>query len=176
MATIKVYLSARISRDAHLWNDTVCKHLKRPFEVFIPQIHNPWNISHEKFPKAVFEMDLNAMESSHIGLLLPEYGRDCAWEAGWYAKSDKPLVVFTSDQTRWLRDWMVKGGVDFVVTDNLNTLDILKQDPILDRRKVSYIRRIEDIHEEMLKIYEIHKGNHLGIARLEKVVKRGFAD
>jgi len=150
---INVYLSARISQDAHSWNTEVCSHLTAPFNVFLPHMHNPWNMKHEDLPREVYAMDLQAMKSSHMALLLPAYGRDCAWEAGWYANSNKPLVVFLDTQTEWLRDWMVKGGVDYVLTNNPITFRLLQEDPIVSNCS-KLINDISCIHQEMLEIYE----------------------
>lgn len=144
---IKIYLIARISKDAHRWNNWVCKHLTSSvFEVFKPQEHNPWNKHRQSFSKRVFEVDLQAIKRSHMGLLLPEFGKDCAWECGWYGNSKKPLVVFVDAQTAWLRDWMIKGGVDCVVTNNVSTHKFLKKDPILKHKKLILIENIRGLN------------------------------
>lgn len=129
----KVYIIARISEDAHAWTDAVCVPLETyGFDVFKPKDHNPWNEKrHKKYSREVFETDLEAMKRSDVGLLLPEYGRDCASEAGWYGGSEKPLVVFVDSQTAWLRDWMVKGWVSAVISTNPATMEVLQNDPIL---------------------------------------------
>lgn len=129
---LKVYLSARISEDAHSWNNTVCDSLDDRFEVFKPQDHNPYNMDHRQFPKSVYEIDLKAMQESDIGLLLSPYGRDCAWEVGWYARSDKPLVLYVEDDTSWDRDWMIKGGIDMVAICSPDLYDQFKDDAILE--------------------------------------------
>jgi len=156
---IKIYIIARISKDAHSWTDAVCNQLDDSFEIFKPKDHNPWNKRHEKFGKNVFDVDLKAMKGSHIGLMLPEYGKDCAWEAGWYANSKKPVVVFSDTQTKWLRDWMVKGGVQYAVTDDSNTYKIFKKDPILKHTKVIFIKEIQELGKTLKKIYKSHYGN-----------------
>lgn len=160
MDKIKVYLIARISEDAHFWSDKICDSLNSDsFSVFKPKDHNPWNKRHEKFGKEVFDTDLNAMKKSHIGLILPEYGRDCAMESGWYANSEKPIVVFTDSQMEWLRDWMVKGGVDYVITNNPSTFRILKKDPILKYKKLILIKQIRGLNGALQKIYQKHYKN-----------------
>ena len=88
--------------------------------------------------------------------MLPEYGRDCAWEAGFYANSNKPLVVFVDDQLEWLRDWMVKGGIDYVITNNPVTEGILKKDPILKYKEIELIERIEYIGSRLKDIFTKH--------------------
>lgn len=153
-SSIKVYLISRISKDAHDWNELVCSHLKSPFEVFIPHQHNPWNIQHTKIQHHVYNTDLQAMKESHIGLALPEFGSDCSYEVGWYSNSHRPVVVFVDDQTDWLRNWMVKGGVDYVVTTNLATYDLLNADPILQWKEVILIETMHELGGVLREINE----------------------
>jgi len=81
---IGIYLIARLSEDAHLRNKKICSYLKHPIEVFMPQQHNPWNKRHELFSKHSYDVDIEAIKNSHLGLLLPEFGKDCSFEVGWY--------------------------------------------------------------------------------------------
>jgi len=154
---IKIYLSARISKDAQTYNKKVCSQLESPIEVFLPQEHNPWNINHKKMPKKIVDMDIQAMKESDMCLLLPDYGRDCAYEIGWYSNSQKPIVVFIEAQTEWLRDWMVKGGVNYIITNNKETYWILKEDPILSHKKILHIQNIQDLNTIIKKIYVQNK-------------------
>lgn len=156
---IKVYLSARIAKDAHAWNDLICNSLKAPISVFMPQNNNPWNMPHKKLPKWVYEMDLGAMKESHLCLLLPPYGRDCAWEVGWCSGSGKPIIAFLENQIEWLRDWMVKGGIGYVITNHKKTFQILTQDPILKFKKIILINEISELNQEIMKIYNKHYKN-----------------
>lgn len=151
---IKIYVIARISEDVHLWTDKVCSQLDDTFEIFKPKDHNPWNKRHETFAKSVFDVDLEAIKNSHIGLMIPEYGKDCAWECGWYANSKKPVVIFVDTQMEWLRDWMVKGGLNFVITNNSSTFKILKTDPILKHQKVIFIKTIKGLNKTLKDIYQ----------------------
>jgi nucleoside 2-deoxyribosyltransferase len=153
MEKIKIYLCARISKDAHKWNEKVCGSLKSPISVFMPQKHNPWNIKHEEFPKEIYDMDLAAMKESDICLLLVPYGKDCAWEIGWYTNSNKPVIAFINSELEWLRDWMVKGGIDYIVTTNSKTWKKLILDPILKYKKIIFIEKIEQLNELITKIY-----------------------
>jgi hypothetical protein len=151
---IKIYVIARISEDAHLWTNKICGQLDDSFEIFKPKDHNPWNKRHETFAKSVFDVDLIAIKNSHIGLMLPEYGKDCSWEAGWYANSKKPVVVFVDAQMEWLRDWMVKGGLNYVITNNSSTYRILKKDPILKHKKVIFIKAVKGLNKVLKEIYQ----------------------
>ncbi len=126
-----MYLSARISSDAHDWNNEICDYLSEHFDVFKPQDHNPYNLDHRRFEQQVYQTDLDAMIASEIGILLTPYGRDCAWEVGWYSRSKKPIVLFAEDDTSWTRDWMIKGGIDVVFVSEPSMYELLKKDKIV---------------------------------------------
>ena len=149
---IKVYVIARISKDFHLWTDKVCDHIEKEFKIFKPKDHNPFSKSHKYFSKKVYDLDLKFIRSSNIGLILPEYGRDCAWEAGWYSCSGKPTIIFVDKQTKWLRDWMVKGGLQYIATINPKTYKILRNDPILKHKRIILLSKISDLNGLIKKI------------------------
>ncbi|EKE20276.1 MAG: hypothetical protein ACD_8C00028G0001 [uncultured bacterium] len=155
MKKIRIYLIARISKDAHDWNNKITYFFdQEKIEVFKPHEHNPWNDRHETFAKKVFDTDLDAIKKSHIGLCLPEFGNDCSWECGWYSNSRKPLVAFVDNQTAWLRDWMVKGGINFVVTNNRDTFEKLKNDPILKYKTIVLINNMQELTATLEKIHK----------------------
>ncbi|MFA5021615.1 MAG: hypothetical protein WC508_00845 [Patescibacteria group bacterium] len=151
---IKIYLISRISSDAHKWNEKVCKNLvNENIDVFIPHLHNEWNIAHEKISYAIVRTDVDQMKNAHFGLLLVPYGRDCAWEAGWFSHSNKILISFVHKNVSWLRDWMLKGGLDYIITDSKKTYRILQQDPVLNIRSIILLKSINNLHEVIEKIY-----------------------
>ncbi len=143
MNKTKMYLSARISRDAHAWNNKICDLLSEHFDVFKPQDHNPYELDHRSFQKEVYQLDLNAMIASEIGILLTPYGRDCAWEVGWYARSEKPIVLYAENDVSWTRDWMIKGGVDAVIVSEDSMFDLLKNDGIVGDKVIKIDSRAE---------------------------------
>ena len=155
MKKIKIYLIARISPEAHNWNNKVADSLdSNTIEIFKPHDHNPWDTRHEKLEKAVFEVDLKETKESDIGLCLPEFGNDCSWECGWFSNSNKPLVAFVGAQTGWLRDWMIKGGLGYVITDNQNTFQQITNDPILKDKKIFLVTDNLALSDILLKIYK----------------------
>lgn len=105
------------------------------------------------FPVDVYNQCLSMMESSHIGLLLLDsYGRDCAWEAGWYtANKTKKLITFVESSSHFMRDWMIKGGIDIFITTNSRIYDYAKQDPILKHKRVILIKSVDELGEIVLK-------------------------
>ena len=150
---LKVYLISRISEDAHHHNEKVAKALKPELEVFVPHLHNPCHENHHHFSLKTASVNLRAMEKSDIGLLLLPYGRDCAWEAGWFAgQKNKKQIIFVHDETAWLRDWMLKSGTDAVITDNKKLFAKLKKDPVLESKKVLFVETLEELKKVLMKI------------------------
>ncbi len=156
MNKVKMYLSARISEDAHAWNNEICDLLAPHFDVFKPQDHNPYNLDHRQFEREVYQLDLDAMIASEIGILLTPYGRDCAWEVGWYSRSDKPIVLYVEDDLSWTRDWMIKGGVDAVFVSQDAIYEHLLHDGIV-YDKVFKISSRQDLAGTILAFLEKQK-------------------
>ena len=152
----KMYLSARISEDAHAWNNEICDAISDRFNVFKPQDYNPYQLDHRKFQEDVYQVDLNAMIESEIGLLLTPYGRDCAWEVGWYSSSSKPLVMYAEKDVSWTRDWMIKGGIDHVFVTESDLYDLLNNDGIVSQKvtKIDSKADLSDAIDYFLKSYQ----------------------
>lgn len=148
---IKVYLSARISKDAHEWNNTVASALDDRFIVFKPHEVDIKNVSKDELDKCIYLTDLKAIIDSDIGLLLPPYGRDCAWETGCYRGFNKPIFVYIENETNWLNDWMVKGGISAIITSNSHTYEILMNDPIAKDKSI-YIPSINDLSSAIINL------------------------
>jgi nucleoside 2-deoxyribosyltransferase len=153
---INIYLSARVSKDAHDWNNKVAAVLKAPIQVSKPHEYTPVDLEHKDFPRKIFKTCVREMQRSHFALLLPPYGRDCAWEIGWYYNSPKPVILFADEQTEWLRDWMVKGGIDYIVTNNKKTYGLLCKDPILRKNNIFLIKEISEMNSVIIKLFDKH--------------------
>jgi nucleoside 2-deoxyribosyltransferase len=149
---IKVYLSASINNALN--NEFICSHLNsNDFEVYLPQTITPNQLNHENFPLDAYQGCLDMMNKSDIGLLLLDsYGRDCAWEAGWYTSNDnKKLVAFVESSSHFMRDWMIKGGIDIFITTNPRIYSYALNDPILKNKKIICINNVEDLGIEIKK-------------------------
>lgn len=99
-------------------SEAVAHALERPgHEVLLPQRFCPADSPHETYPQRVRECCLEAMHESDIGLFMLDcYGRDSAWEAGWFSNAGRPMVGLAMASSRILQDWMVKGGLASVAT------------------------------------------------------------
>jgi len=150
MPKIPVYLISRISPFAQPYNNEVANAAGDRFSVFVPHKDNPFNIPHDQIQERVFRTDLEAMLKASLALAAAPFGVDCASEAGWFNGEGKPVVVFVRNLEDWLRNWMVKGFVDVVVTDNRDTYEKLANDPILSKREVHYIDSIDNLNELLL--------------------------
>lgn len=69
------------------------------------------------------------MNQSDILLVLLPYGRDCAWEIGWFCGREKLSIAYVEAEGDWLHDAMVKGGLTAIVTSDPMLYNILMSDP-----------------------------------------------
>jgi nucleoside 2-deoxyribosyltransferase len=155
---IKIYISSPVSDYQKFWNLTITRLLRNDGDiVFLPQEITPENQNHEQFEIYVFNKCIEWIEKSNVGLLLLPYGRDCAWEVGYYAGTNKPLFVFISEmndeQESRLRDWMVKGSINEIITNNENSYLKLKSDYILKDKPIHKINSLDNLPDKISKIY-----------------------
>lgn len=143
---LKVYLSASISNAANNQH-LAAQFPANDFLIYLPQTIVPGTLEHRFFPQQVYQQCIDMMTASDMGLvLLDAFGRDCAWECGWYAaRTDKALVGFVESSSLFLRDWMVKGGVDALVTTNPRLYEVASQDPILGLKAIHLIPHLVDL-------------------------------
>ena len=142
-----IYLISKIKKTVHLHNEKIAEYASNLYNqnVFIPHKHNPFDIPHKEMQLEVFNEDLNAMQQSTMGIVSLPIGKDCSSELGWYAGNSKyvsALIIsdewFTSmEQFKSLEsDWMLKGFLSDVSTDDLDVFNLLKKDPILQYKAV----------------------------------------
>lgn len=151
----KLYLSARVSPDAHSWNNEVTELIQKQFDIFRPHEHQVCTGPHEDIGPEVYRLDITAMENCELALLLPPYGRDCAFELGWLVGQNKPVYAYVTHQIEWLRDAMVKGGLTAVFTSETGTYQHLKRDPIL--RYKTYFAHKNELGQAILKDFDLTK-------------------
>lgn len=125
---INVYLCARLSPAAREWNALVADHLGNRFNVFLPQDIDLSQATDVEFDKQAYDGCLVGMVESDILLVLPAYGRDCAWEIGWFCGQGKPAFAYVEQAGDWMRDAMVKGGLTAIFTNNEELYHQLQND------------------------------------------------
>lgn len=156
---LKMYLIAKIWEAHQPWNEEICSFLHPSIDIFMPHRYNPFDIQPQEIPSAVYQRDLQEIMASDFGLILPPYGSDCAYEVGVYTGMGKPVIAFTRTDVEWLKDWMVKGGISCVVTDDERTHGILKTDPILRKVRVELISTLNDLPHVISDTVSRHKPN-----------------
>jgi len=158
MSKLKIYLSASIS---HALSNQYIADLfpKDQYHVYLPQNIVPDELNHTQFPLHVYQQCIDMMESSDIGLvLLDAFGRDCAWECGWYsARQDKCLIAFVQSSSLFLRDWMVKGGLDAWVTTNERLHQAAQANPLLSQKSIALIDNDHALPEAITAGYQTFK-------------------
>lgn len=154
---IRVYLCSRLTEAAKQWNLEISKELEG-FEIFFPQKIDLRNATADNLDKAIFQADFEGMQNSDILLVLPPYGRDCAWEMGWFCGQKKPAIAYVETEGDWLRDAMVKGGLAAIITNNAILYQTLLKDAATVR-KTHFVSSKRDLGNAIKEIFfrEYHK-------------------
>ncbi len=132
--TLRIYLCSRLTEVAKLWNNEVSKELDVEFRIFRPQDINLDGIQASDIDWFAYQADLEGMNQSDILLVLPPYGRDCAWEIGWFCGKERPAIAYIENEDEWLRDAMVKGGLKAIITNNATLYELLLKDPATTKK------------------------------------------
>jgi nucleoside 2-deoxyribosyltransferase len=148
-----IYLSSRLTEAAKLWNNEVSKELDAEFHIFRPQ-----DVSLEDIPVSdidwfAYQADLEGMKQSDLLLVLPPYGRDCAWEIGWFCGKGIPAIAYTEEEGDWLHDAMIKGGLKAIITNNIRLYDLLLKDPATTKKSYLICSK-RDLGKVIKQIYE----------------------
>ncbi|MGV3523143.1 MAG: hypothetical protein ACO1RX_02905 [Candidatus Sericytochromatia bacterium] len=152
---LRIYFSASIS-NAH--NNAWLAELfpTDAFEIYLPQLIVPDELNHAQFPVHVYQQCVDMMQASDLGLVLFDaFGRDCAWECGWYAaKPDKLLIGYAEIGSLFMRDWMVKGGLDALITPNPRLYEVARTNPILQHKPLVLLERPEELPEAIASLHQ----------------------
>ncbi len=120
---LKVYLCARVSKDAHEINNRVSELLSPHFDVFVPH-QKEAELKHPKVPMEIYQLDVDAMLAAAICVTIAPYGKDCSWEMGHFAGQGKPIFMYVPNlESVPTAEWMISGGTSVIVTDNLDVFE-----------------------------------------------------
>ena len=154
---IRLYLMAEMTRETQDWGDYVCGAFdSNRFDIFKPWEFIPSDEpNYENFSRAVFETEEEAIIGADAGLLLAPFDHNAAWACGWFRASGKPVIAFVQKRMEWLSDWLVKGGLNVVVTDNKDTCLDLMEDPVLHHESteimlVTSVKELPEIVEAVI--------------------------
>lgn len=126
---LRIYLCSRLTEEAKQWNDKISAELNEEFSLFRPQDIDLDNVFANDKDSIAYQEDFKGMSQSDVLLVLPQYGRDCAWEIGWFCGREKPTIAYAEAEGDWLRDAMVKGGLTAIVTNDPKLYNHLLKDP-----------------------------------------------
>lgn len=125
---LHIYLCSRLTEAAKQWNDIISEELDPEFTLFRPQDIDLNGVSVGEMDDAIYRADFEGMNQSDVLLVLPPYGRDCAWEIGWFCGKEKPSIAYVETEGDWLRDAMVKGGLTAIITNDSTLHNVLLND------------------------------------------------
>lgn len=149
---ISVYLCSRLTEEALQWNQVICEELDERFRLFRPQDLDLSAATETTFDQMVYLGDMAGMETSDILLVLPPYGRDCAWEIGWFCGQQRPAIAYIEKEGDFLRDAMVKGGLTAIITSDPVLYEHLMQDASTSKKSylISSRKELGDCIKEYL--------------------------
>ena len=150
--SIHIYLCSRLTEAAKKWNNEICQELNSEFCIFRPQDVDVSDFTPIELDWAAYSLDLEGMKDADLLLVLPPYGRDCAWEIGWFCGKQKPAIAYAEIEGDWLLDAMVKGGLTAIITDNALLYKTLLENPST-REKSHLIVSRKNLAEMIKKIY-----------------------
>lgn len=143
---IRIYVISNIHPSRHPYIDSVCSRFDSRFLIFKPHLDNEYNKDNAKIEFCVFQRDKEELDKSDISLvLMPLYGRDCASEIGYSQAMGKAVISYvqkmgTRQERDWLNDWMVKGFLDYIITSDYFTYQLLSSNPLI-KQKTAYESR-----------------------------------
>jgi nucleoside 2-deoxyribosyltransferase len=164
---MKVYISSPVSYYQKDWNQNVTNILRNSgITVHLPQEITVVGQKHKNFEKHVYDKCIEWMDDSDLGILLLPYGRDCAYEIGYYRGLNKPTVMFVEKLNKVnlerLRDWMIKGSIDYIICISHKQKSILQNDPIISSKPIYQIDSFDEFPETIKSIisYSKNKDTH----------------
>ena len=119
----KVYLCARVSKDAHEMNEKIMDSLSPYFDVFAPHKKEA-ELEQPKDPVKIYNLDLDGMDNAEICMTIAPYGKDCSWEMGYFVGQRKSVFMYVPDiESIPTKEWMISGGVSVIITHNKSVYD-----------------------------------------------------
>jgi len=143
---IGVYVISNIHPNRHNHLDAICSKLNSRYLVFRPHKDNQYNLDNSKIEFGTFYIDQQEMDKADVSLvLMPLFGRDCAAEIGYSQGIGNVVIAYvesmaTEQERDWLNDWMVKGFLDYVITPEEETYQLLSSNPLI-AQKTAYQRK-----------------------------------
>lgn len=119
----KVYLCARVSKDAHEMNNRICELLSPHFDVFAPH-QKEAELKEPKVPMEIYQLDIDAMKAADLCVTIAPYGKDCSWEMGHFTGEQKPVFMYVPNMKSVpTSEWMISGSLSVIITDDLTVFE-----------------------------------------------------
>lgn len=138
----KIYIISNIHPLRHSYINTVCLKLEKDFKIFRPHVDNKYDADNSNIEFSVFYKDKIEIDKADISLILmPLYGRDCATEIGYSQGIGNCVIAYvekmeTAIEKGWLNDWMVKGFIDFIITSETKTYNLLLNNQLIKHKSI----------------------------------------
>lgn len=138
----RIYIISNIHPSRHDYINSVCSPLSKIYKVFKPHVDNKYNLDNAKIEFSVFYKDKTEIDKADISLILmPLFGRDCAAEIGYSQGIGNCVIAYvekmeTAIEKDWLNDWMVKGFIDFIITPDTKTYNLLLDNQLIKHKSV----------------------------------------
>lgn len=154
---LRIYLCSRLTQNARAWNDLICEELYFDDEIdlFRPQDVDLSHLTAFEKDYAAYYADLEGIQHSDLLLVLPPYGRDCAWEIGWFCGAKKVTLAYIESVEEWLRDAMVMGGISAIITNNENSYQLLLENPLTSYKSYLIDSR-QSLAQKIKELYHNH--------------------
>ena len=123
-----IYICARVKLDAHAMNDRIIELLEPYFDIFAPHKKEA-ELKQTKDPMEIYKFDIDGMEGAAICVTIAPYGKDCAWEMGYFIGQGKPVFMYVPNlKAMPLDEWMISGGITVIVTDDVAVFKACQQE------------------------------------------------
>ena len=182
-----IYVISNINPSRHSYIDEVCSHFGDGFRIFKPHTDNKYNADNSKIEYGAFFTDKVEMNKADVSLvLMPLFGRDCSSEIGYSHGIGNCVIAYanrmeTEQERDWLNDWMVKGFLDYIITDNQQAFQLLGSNPLLRQKEQSTqitinhkIKSLGELPEIVQKLLAEKINSQNLLMRLDKKVRKAY--
>ena len=151
---LNIYLCSRLTQSAQAWNNVITQELEdgKTLHFFRPQDVDLAPYRAFERDDAIYKEDFAGMRQSDLLLVLPPYGRDCAWEIGWFCGAGRVAIAYAEAHGEWVGDPMIKGGLTAIITNNPTFYQTLLEDPLV-AHKAHLIASRDLLGDNIKKIY-----------------------
>lgn len=138
----RMYIISNIHPSRHNFINSVCSFLEKDLKLFKPHVDNEYNLDNAKIGFPAFYKDRVELDKADISLvLMPLFGRDCAAEIGYSQGIGNCVIAYAEKmeaikERSWLDDWMVKGFIDYILTPDIKTYNLLSKNPLIKEKEI----------------------------------------